>query len=277
MGGNFRKAPDPGLRFPGGSAARRARAKNARAPWAVALGRVPGSGLRRCLPLSGGREVADSVLRRKPCSALSRARRAATGPHHGRERECLLARRPHPGLPVLRPPLPAGVSRRPAGWSPPSTRPPPSRTRVRAFRQLCRLSCSALPDSLGPAVLGTGPLARGSGSGSSGAGRLPVALPFVPGSLLDLQGCHVCGLEGPDGAAERWPVHGGGGEADPPCWSCPATCCTGRAVSSVPSGVCKTGAVTIQERRPGGERRLQGGGQRGAFPYGRALVLLAGV
>lgn len=80
MGGNFRKAPDPGLRFPGGSAARRARAKKARAPWAVALWRVPGSGLRRCLPLSGGREVADSVLRRKPYSALSRARRARPGP-----------------------------------------------------------------------------------------------------------------------------------------------------------------------------------------------------
>ena len=208
----------------------------------------------------------------KPYSALSRARRAATGPHHGRERECLLVRRPHPGLPVLQPPLPAGVSRPPACGPLRPARPPPSHARVRAFRQLCRLSCSARADSLGPAVLGTGPLVRGSGSGSSGAGPLPAALPFVPGSLLDLRGCHMCGLGG-----ERWPVHGGGGEADPPGWSCPATCCTGWAVSSVPRGICKTGAVMIQERRPGGERRLQGGGQRGAFPYGRALVLLAGV
>lgn len=277
MGGNFRNAPDPGLRFPGGSAARRARAKKARAPWAAALWRVPGPGLRRCLPLSGGREVADSVLRRKPYSALGRARRAATGPHHGRERECLLVRRPHPGLPVLRPLSPRACRGALPGGAPrPLARLPPAP--VSAPSGSCAV-CPAqpCPTPWAPRCWGPGLWPVAPARGSSGAGRLRVALLFVPGSLLDLQGCHVCGLGGPDGAAERWPVHGGGGEADPPCWSCPATCCTGRAVSCVPSGVCKTGAVMIQGRRPGGERRLQGGGQRGAFPYGRALVLLAGV
>ena len=124
MGYNFLKAPDPGLRFPGGSAARRARAKKAWASWAVALWRVRGSGFA---PLSAalwrGERSRTQCCGRKPCSALSRARRAATGPHHGRERECLLARRPHPGLPVLRPPLPAAVWRPPARRSPQSSLP----------------------------------------------------------------------------------------------------------------------------------------------------------
>lgn len=70
-------------------------------------------------------------------------------------------------------PSPRGRVAAPCRVVPPSTRPPPSRTRVRAFRQLCRLSCSALPDSLGPAVLGTGPLARGSGSGVLWCGAPP--------------------------------------------------------------------------------------------------------
>lgn len=162
MGYNFQKAPDPGLRFPGGSAARRARAKKAWPSWAVALWRVRGSGFA---PLAAALGRARGRGLSKPYSALSRARRAATGPHHGRERECLLARRPHPGLPVLRPPLPAAVWRPPARRSPQSSL-PASLSPLSAPSGSCAVSLAQPgPTPWVPAVLGTGPLVLGSGPG----------------------------------------------------------------------------------------------------------------
>lgn len=160
---------------------------------------------------------------RKPYSALSRARRAATGPHHGRERECLLVRRPHPGLPVLRPPLPAAVWRLPARRSPPSS-PPASLLHP----------CPRLPAAVPSVLLSPARLLGSRGVGDRASGpwlRLGVLwcapLPRSPFLRSRFP-------SGPSGLSrvrtwragrgrERWPVHGGGGETDPPGWSCPAT------------------------------------------------------
>lgn len=113
-----------------------------------------------------------------------------------------------------------------------------------------------------------GPLARG-----------PSPKPFssfpVPSWTFGVVTC--ADLEGRTGPQRGGQSTGAVGKPIRPGGAVQRRAVTGRAVSSVPRGICKTGAVMIQERRPGGEQRLQGGGQRGAFPYGRALVLLAGV
>ena len=159
MGCNFRKAPER-TTFPRrqcGTASGSQKSLGFLGGSSVAC---PGlwAGAAVCCSSAGERSRTQCCWR-KPYSTLSRARRAATGPHHGRDRECILVRRPHPGLAVLRPPRPAGVSRPPARWSPPSS-PPASLSRP----------CPRLPAAVPSVLLSVGRLLRSRGVGDRASG-----------------------------------------------------------------------------------------------------------